>query len=438
MLWEGGVKAVNFLVSSGRNRGPRFGLAVLLAVNLLILICPGCARQMPQKSEGQVPVLPPGQEIVVWEMKQPHFPGSRPYEEEVQRVCEQFQQKTGIRVKLVFVSRWELPDALLKAREESKLPDVLFSGEFPCLTGLERDLAGILDAGQYQETALAAWTRGGRIMGIPSAILWFGIAARKDVLNSQQGEPGDFRTDPSTLNGLLRSLGVLPTSEAFMQIATHELSGRHRAPREIASFVSWIKMNVSESAQEFCLQRFKRGDIQGIYGVTPYIFKWLRISSEPGSSGEPVLVPLIFEKGDTGFGFTVPGYLILSGAEPKLKASAELGKLLAQNYGRWGARALGLIPARIEDLPIFTLESGFTREERSQLLKILDLTSIPLSPQDAGVEEVAADAALDDLFTRYKCLEELAGVLSSYFSGNLIDDGLAEEIAHALEGNTSR
>ncbi|MBE3520251.1 MAG: hypothetical protein IMW97_08210 [Firmicutes bacterium] len=419
----------------------RFGLGILLAVTLLMSTCFGCSGRLPEKSEGPVPALPPGEELVVWDMKQPHFPGSRPYEEEVQRVCEEFQKKTGIPVKLVFVSRWELPDALLKAKRESKLPDVLFSGEFPCLTGLERDLAGLLNSGQYQEAAIAAWTRGGRIVGIPSAVLWLGIAARKDALNSQQpGQSGDLGIDPSTVTGLLRSLAVLPTSEAFMEIATRDLSGRYRSPREIASFVSWIKMNVPQFPAESCLERFKRGEVWGIYGATPYSFKWLRISSEPGSSGQPVLGPLVFQGGDVGFRFTVPGYVILSGSEAKMKASAELGKLLAENHGRWGARALGLIPARIEDLPIFTLESGFTREERSCLLRSLGTTATGPSPQGqgAGRGNAPANAAPDDLFTRYKRLEQLAGVLSSYFSGDLTDDELVEEIARVLEGNTNR
>ncbi len=433
-----GVKVVNSLVSLGRQGGTSLPLTILLAVSLLTSVCLGCARQIPERSEEPSLTLPPGQEIVVWDMKQPHLPGSKPYEEEVQRVCEEFQERTGIPVKLAFVSRWELPDALLKAKQESKLPDVLFSGEFPCLTGLERDLTGILDAGQYQEAALAVWTRNGRVMGIPSAILWFGIAARKDALNRQQGEPGQLQIEPSTLSGLVRFLGVIPTSEAFMEIATHDLSGRHRTPREIAAFVSWIKTNVPQCQQAPCLERFKRGDVQGIYGVTPYIFKWLRISSEPGVSGEPVLLPLVFEDGDTGFRFTVPGYLILSHSEPKLKASVELAKLLAQNHGRWGARALGLIPAKIEDLPVFTVESGFTSEERSGLLKILDLTGTPAFPEDAGAGGARADTALHDLSLRYKSLEGLSRVLSRYFSGVLTGGELVQEIARALEGDTSR
>lgn len=422
---------MNSLVSSGRKRGSGFRLSMLLAVSFLSSMCLGCGRQIPDKPEAPIQALPPGQEILVWDMKQPHFPGSRPYEEEVQRVCEEFQKNTGIPVKLVFVSRWELPDAFLKAKEQSRLPDVLFSGEFPCLTGLERDLSGVLDAGQYQEAALAAWTQDGQIMGIPSAILWFGIAVRKDALNSRPGEPGQLRIDPSTSGGLVRFLGVLPTSEAFMEIATHDLSGRHRTPREIGAFVSWLKTNVQECRPEPCLERFKRGDVRGIYGVTPYIFKWFRISSQPGDPGEPVLLPLIFENGDTGFRFTVPGYLVLSQDEPKLKASAELGKLLAQNHGRWAARALGLVPARIEDLPVFTLESGFTREERSELLKTLDLTGTLASPEDAA-------GGLHNLSTRYEQLERLSRVLSSYFSGDLTGDELVQEVAGALEGSTSR
>lgn len=432
-----GVRVLNSLVTLRREGGASLPLAVLLAVSLLISVCLGCARQIPERSEEPSPALPPGEEIIVWDMRQPHFPGVKPYEEEVQRICEEFREKTGIPVELTFVSRWELPEALLRARQESKLPDVLFSGEFPCLTGLERDLTGILDPGQYQETALAAWTRNGRIMGIPSAILWFGIAARKDALNPKEGEPGQLRIEPSTLSGLLRRLGVLPTSEAFMEIATHDLLGRHRTPREIASFVSWIKTNVPQSQEAPCLERFKRGDVQGIYGVTPYVFKWLRISSGPGVSGEPVLLPLVFENGDTGFRFTVPGYIVLSQSGPKLEASAELAKILAQNHGRWGARALGLIPAKIEDLPVFTVESGFTGEERSRLLMILDLTGTPPFPEGGEAGGACADTALHDLFIRYKSLERLSRVLSRYFSGDLIGGELVEEIARALEGNTS-
>lgn len=433
--WSG-VSPLYPSVTGDKNRRKLARSGVLLLTLVLCLsVVTGCGERPMRPGESPlVPEAPLGEEIVVWDMRQPHFPGLRPYEEEVERVCDGFEEASGIRVSLAFVTRWELPAAVETAAREGKLPDVLFTGEFPCLTGLERDLTGFLDPHEFQDPSLRAWTVGGKTFGIPAAVFWLGVAVRKDA-RGPQTEGDDVAGVPPASGRNTGALGLFPSSEAFMHVAVFGLSGKERDAEEIATYLSWLKATLKPPSGP-CLEEFRRGEIKGLYGVTPYMFKWLRITSQPGASDQPVLRPLAFDGGETGFAFTVPGYVVLSRSESKLKASAELARLLAQNYGRWMARAAGLVPARVDDLPVFTVESGLAKEERLAVLKALD--SDATAHLWTHVHGPGQNGAPRALTARREIQERLAGVFSRWFSGNVDGEELVREITSAIKGNTTR
>ena len=158
-----------------------------------------------------------------------------------------------------------------------------------------------------------------------------------------------------------------------------------------------------------------------LFPVTPHMLKWLRLSEE-GSS--VAMLPIPGPNGQSGFYFTVPGYAVMATDETEFTCAFELGKILARTRGRWAARAIGGIPCFIQDVPVYHLESGFSREERLDLIAEFEKSGSRI-------------LRLDEFLMRGEIRPGITSLIERYLSGKLNKEQLEEGIRSRMRGYTN-
>ncbi|HHY11273.1 MAG TPA: hypothetical protein GX529_01450 [Firmicutes bacterium] len=367
-----------------------------LVLLITLLLC-GCKERTWPPSEVSLGDM----KIVVWDVKEPHLPGAPPYSELLSLVVENYANEHGAIVEVEFKSRQEIENLLL-GNHQGEVPSVVFSTEWPFMGEGTQDLTAMIKAGDYLEDALSFWVYDGKLMGIPSYIHWLCLAKRA-ASDDSPGAAGYFLTAPGFLHSAL-DYGCMDWAE-----------------QDICDYVEWVK-DTYGLYSEPVLDLWERNQISTLYPVTPHLFRWLRLSEK---DCEIEMLPMDTPQGEARFYFSVPGYVILAGSQEEVECAVELAKLLAASKGRWAARAVGCIPAHVHDVPVFDLESGFTREERVNLV--------------AGLRDSGA-CVVDwvEFGSRSNIRLAVTPAIERYLSGSTGRREFEESIRSALKGHTSQ
>lgn len=353
-----------------------------------------------------------GVEIVVWDSLQPDFPGSPNYAEEASRVIQEFCGETGVKVDY---RRRERKDvlALLSGDGSRGRPDLMFSSEWPVASSSLADLSAETDPGDYVDPASAYWTRNGKLFGIPAYIQWIGTAVRGGV--GRAGAAGRIAAaywvgSPGFFRAALDATGAGPNERALEELLNE---------KSLLEYVNWIKQTYG-TLRDDPLLAWQRGEVDLLYPATPYLVKWLKASS---GGGDVSVAPVSSHTGGNSFYYTVPAYLVLAEGSREQAAAVDLGRRLAANLGRWAARTLGCVPARVDDVPIFNVESGLGYEERQAVWESVR----------AGTRAVpdAAD------FLRVSAIQSvLESPVTGYLKGSVSAQTLEESIRAAFLRHT--
>ncbi|MGI6666258.1 MAG: hypothetical protein ACOX5Q_02210 [Bacillota bacterium] len=301
-----------------------------------------------------------GVRLVVWDSLQAKFPGHSDYSEEVSRVISAFCLETGVTVDLHYAERREVLE-LLSDPGPRQEPHLVFSGEWPVISGNLQDIRGDVDPELFIDAAQAYWMRDDRLFGIPAFIQWTGTAVKGAGALDETGAGDDPDTElppPEPAR-----TGYWVDSPAFLRCALDAPGASWDAERVI-EYVEWAKDSFGLYTADPLLS-WQTGEVDALYPVNPYLYKWLKVSQSGDVSVK--IVPPETPFGDSRFHYTVPAYVVLCEEAREKAAAAQLGRRLAASLGRWAARTLGCIPALIDDMPIFNLESDFTYAERRRL-----------------------------------------------------------------------
>lgn len=359
-----------------------------------------------------------GVSLTVWDALQPRFPGCPEYSEEVSRVIEEFCRETGVKVEFRYAERREALE-VLSGKEVSSRPHLMFSTEWPVASECLSDLSGDLDVTDYVDPAGLYWTAGDQFLGIPAYVQWIGTVVRAP--GDSTGGAGSAATSAATgaaTVSVARRTGYWVDSPAFFR-AVLDGPGVGWNAESLTRYAKWVK----ETYGAYCvdpLASWQNGEVDALYPVTPYLYKWLRTSS----LGVTVsVVPSASPFEDDSFYYTVPAYLVLTEDDLERASAVELGKRLAANLGRWAARALGCVPALVKDMPIFNLESGFDYEARQLIWQPVAIGT-RAAPRAA---EFFQTTAMDSV---------LAAPLTQYVLGEATDQSLEESIRGACVRHT--
>ena len=368
--------------------------ALLMLTTLLLT---GCLGQAPPEEMSFDDLT-----IVVWDVREPHFPGLLPYSETMSKLLDDFAQNTGISVKSEFKSRQQIEDLLL-GEQPDEMPAVLvvFSTEWPFVGKGTQEAPSELDAGNYFERAVAYWTCDGKLMGIPSYIHWL------------------CQANKNTSSGLFNKTGYFPSAQGFLRCVL-DYQPMDWVLEDICDYAQWVK-DTYGLCREPALDLWEQGRVGAMYPVTPYLFKWLRLSEK---GGETQMLPIDNPQKEGRFVYSVPAYVVLAENPAKAKLAFKLAQALAAQRGRWAARALGCIPACTEDIPIFHIESGLSREEQLCLM--------------VGFKNSSNRALTYLEHDRRRRLEQsVSPAIQKYLSGMIGPESFVESIRSALTGHNN-
>lgn len=360
-----------------------------------------------------------GVRLVVWDALQVKFPGYGDYAEEVSRVIEVFCLETGVTVDLKYAERREVMDLLSGAVPAStaQTPHLVFSGECPVISDNLEDVGDAIDPDLFLDAAANYWTRDGKLLGIPAFIHWTGTALKYREL-SGQSEDGESLGDSAAVPKPSRT-AYWTDSPLFLRCVL-DAPGASWDAGSVIQYAEWVRDSYGPP-QDDPLSAWQYGQVDALYPVNPYLYKWLKVTQ---AEDVPVtIVPPDTTFGDTRFYYTVPAYLVLCEGGAEKAAAAELGRRLAASLGRWAARTLGCIPALVEDMPIFNLESGFSYSERRRIWNSV-----------SGGEAVAP--LVSDYLQTVSLTGALQGPLQSFFSGKAGIQSLQELIYEAFSRHT--
>lgn len=300
--------------------------------------------------------------LVVWDALQVRFPGHGDYSEELSRVIKAFCLETGVTVDLRYAERREVLDLLTGAGPSgaAQKPHLVFSGEYPVISGDLQDLSDMIDPEVFVDPAAAYWTRDEKLLGIPAFIHWTGTALKHPEIlgRSEEGEGLDAPMVPQP-----ERTAYWTGSTAFLRCVL-DTPGVSWDADTVIQYAKWVKDSYGPLHDD-PLSSWQYGQVDALYPVNPYLYKWLKVTQ---AEDIPVtIIPPSTPFGDGRFHYTVPAYLVLCEGGAEKAAAAELGRRLAASLGRWAARTLGCIPALADDMSIFNLESGFDYLERRRI-----------------------------------------------------------------------
>ena len=399
------------LLLGGKNMGRLFRV-LFLATAGLALLAGGCkfgARGVPVEPDLT------GAKIVVWDADQVALHGAASYREEAARVVGDFSAKYKTSVDLVFVDRGVIQRYLAGERDLQSLgeglkpPDVVFTGERPFVPTDAAEVHMYLEPEGYLEAALEYWRREGRLMAVPAYIHWWATGC---VARPVEGSGGAEGTEMS----YGRTAYILD-SGGLLTLAL-ELTGDSWEADGVAAFLSYVKEKYGPPLPD-PLGSFMQGTVDALYPVTPFLLKWM----EGCGRGEVRPIPIGNPFGDARFYFTVPGYVVLAQGGVQKECASRLARDLAANLGRWVARAAGGLPARSEDISVFSIESGFNYEERMSVLSCL-----------TGQTYHAPLAS--DFISRQEIDSALRPIASDYLSGKIGESELRSGIQEILRRHT--
>lgn len=370
----------------------------LVLMVFILFFCFGCKESSQPPSEVSLADM----KLTVWDTKEPHLPGAFPYSELLAKTVESFVKENGIEVEVEYKSRQEIESCLLGSYQGDP-PSVVYSTEWPFMSANIQDLTEHVCEGDYLEDAVLYWTHNDNLMGIPSYVHWFCLAKRNSDMDNSQDRIGYFLNAP----GFLHS--VLDYEHEGWTVDT------------IFNYIDWVKSTYRPYHNDV-LDMWEQNEINMICPVTPYLFKWLKLSGD--DSGVQML-PIPNPHGESRFYFTVPGYVVLACDQQQAKYAVILASALAANRGRWAARAIGGIPAYHQDMPIFHLESQFTREERIALL--------------SGFKNSGA-YAVDwmEFNNRSNTRTSITTAIGKFLSGEIGRQEFQESIRSAIKGHTNQ
>jgi hypothetical protein len=362
----------------------------------ILLLAPGCRGPVePHQISFQ------GATIVVWDAKEPHLPGATPFSELVAQAVEVFAKENAAKIEVLFKSRSEI-ESLLTGTYQGEKPALVYSTEWPFLGSGMQDLTGVMPDDEYQDASMAYWTDDGKIMGIPSYVHWLCLASKLPESEEFKDRAGYFLASPGFLDSGLAGLDG------------------GWAVQNVLDYVEWVGSNFGRYVEE-PLDRWAQNQSVALFPVTPHMLKWLRLSEE-GSS--VAMLPIPGPNGQSGFYFTVPGYAVMATDETEFTCAFELGKILARTRGRWAARAIGGIPCFIQDVPVYHLESGFSREERLDLIAEFEKSGSRI-------------LRLDEFLMRGEIRPGITSLIERYLSGQLNKEQLEEGIRSRMRGYTN-
>lgn len=362
--------------------------------------------------------------LVVWDALQVKFPGYDDYSEEVSRVIQVFCRETGVTVDLRYAERREVLDLLSGAGVAGTIqkPHIVFSGEYPVISPELQDVGDLVDPGLFLDAAANYWTRDGKLLGIPAFVHWTGTAVKCPDISGQsaEGETGEdeSRGGAGAVPKPSRT-GYWTDSPLFLRCVL-DAPGASWDADSVIRYAKWVKDSYGP-LQDDPLSAWQYGQVDALYPVNPYLYKWLKVTQ---AEEVPVtVIPPETPSGESRFHYTVPAYLVLCEDGLEKAAAVELGRRLARSLGRWAARTLGCIPALVNDMSVFNLESGFDYDER---MRIWDSVS---------VGEAAAPLASDYLQT-VSLIGALDAPLQSFFSGKATIQSLEELIYEVFSRHT--
>lgn len=332
-------------------------LILFLLISGLLLF--GCEKKEEIKTPSYEDL-----KITVVDTREPHLPGAPAYQDQVTELVKKFEADRKVKVNLVFLERDKVQELLSKGKLEDDpdfSADLCYSGEWPFYAENGKPVDN-LPVSSYLDAAASYWTRDGKMVGIPSYIHWFCVAANESLTGiTIRNQPGVPFISPENLKG---KVGYWPDSVAFFKVALDPVGW---SAQNLMEYTFWVKDSLGTMVED-PLEAWTQGSLKGLYPVNPYLLRWLKVSNQ---ESKIFFFPLPSY-------YTVPGYIVLSREEANKTVATELGILLARQRGRWAARAMGGIPACVDDMTIFNLESGFTYDERQMILEVTKATNLQL------------------------------------------------------------
>ncbi len=193
--------------------------ALLLTAALMVGTLAGCSSggassQAAASGSGSASTAAPGGDITLTV-----YGGTSIMKEAIDQMAADYQAQTGVAIE------WEIPGdepyTLLKTRFASnEAPDIfdLANGDYPTWGVRCADLTGAAWTSHVDETALAASTIDGKVLGFPYAVEGNGIVYNKELF-----EAAGIEKVPETLDELeetcekLQAAGIQPFGEAFKE-----------------------------------------------------------------------------------------------------------------------------------------------------------------------------------------------------------------------------
>lgn len=396
----------------------------LLAWTVVVLFIAGLAGCRPSPKPPEELSFD-GLKITVWDAKEPHLPGVYPYEDQVAHIIEVFEKEYNVTVEYRYREREEIIRFLTgqstgPGEEAGEGPVVVYSTEWPVVPDGAVDVSGGLDLEEFHDTCVSYWTRDEEVLAVPAYVHWFCAAARRGPV------PDDSEGYSSAREGAPVSpgkTGYWVSSRAFLRVYL-DRTGRGWDEKDIVDYLAWVKANFGKIRDD-PLDLLDQGDLDALYPVTPHLYRWLKVSEKTESSRKITIYPPPGPGCDGGFYYTVPGYIVLAKEEPYRSCATRLARVLSQNLGRWAARAIGGIPARVEDMPVFNVQSGFSYEERQKLASVLKQIGLKVpAPQDFILKEKLHAGILD--------------LMKDYLSGKVTEQTLEDGIRRVIEGHNMK
>lgn len=395
-------------------------IAILALICLFAGVCSACRH-----GEGEPePLSIRGEKIVVWDAVEPSFPDSPSYQASVTAIVEAFEQERGVEVDLHFVSRHEIDQYLADGKVESgEAPCLIHSTEWPTLHEKYRDVALEADPDGFLDAATHYWSRDGRLYGIPAYIHWFGTAVESSLV---PGELADVVADGTWAAEIAGETGYWHDSQAFLPSAL-DWDEAGWSPENTVAYLKWVKERYGDPLED-PLAAWQDGVVSALSPVTPHLFRWLNSTGGAKMRFLPVPRPEDWRANGeiTGlecalsqFFYTVPGYGVLGESPAQQRCAALLGQLLAENLGRWAARVLGCVPARVQDTSFYHLESGWSYSERMAFLEQLEACSLVAPTQEESL-------------MRMKVSQVCRDSLSGFFRGDVSEQELMSKIRDIL------
>jgi hypothetical protein len=368
----------------------------LRAIVLLLIMVLACGCKGPGEPPSELSYK--GLSIVVWDAKEPHLPGASPYTELVARAVEAFAREHGVEVEVLFQTRSKIEE-LLSGNYKGEEPSLVYSTEWPFVGSGIQDLTDLVSVGDYQDAAITYWTDAGKIMGIPSYVHWLCLAKRGAGPVHLKDSTGYYLTGPGFLDSGLDGSNSSWTEQSLLD------------------YVEWVKSTFGSYVEE-PLDLWIQNEFNALFPVTPHLLKWLRLAQGDGSV-QMLPIPGIY--GEPRFHFTVPGYVVTAQEDNELRCAVELGKTLASTRGKWAARATGGMPAYIQDMPVFHVESGLTREERLALMSGFENSGCRMGD-------------LSEFLKRTDIRNFAASLIERYLSGRISKGEFEEGIRSGMKG----